>query len=154
MVADDAKQQGYVMPVSPSMLPILCRSAVACGVDTLSQRTEYAATDWASLSLQALGSLLYHVPRMSLDRWRTIAVEHELGVVITTPEGRRVLLTGRLDWYAQHESGDYCLIDHKSSAAEGLGPHFVEQRAERQVRRRAQRDQPLTVSIGVICVTP
>lgn len=129
----------------PSALPLVCHAAIRCGVERLSERTEYAATDWDSLGLQALASLMYHVPRMALEKWRTLFVEHDLGVVLTTADGRRILLTGRIDWIVEHlPSGDLTLVDHKSSASEGLGPLFVEHDVQLVIYRELMRAHGLS----------
>jgi hypothetical protein len=115
---------------------LACHAAIKLSIDKLSERTEYAATDWEALGAQALGALLYHVPRMNLPAWETLAVEFELGVVLTLEDGRRVLLTGRIDWIALHKpTGVIYLIDHKTSASEALGPLFVEHDAQLVIYR-------------------
>jgi hypothetical protein len=117
-------------------VPFICTAAVKVSIDKLSERTEYAATDWESLGSQALGALLYHVPRMNLEAWETLAIELELGVVLTLEDGRKVLLTGRIDWVARHiPSGVVYLLDHKTSSSEALGPHFVEHDAQLVIYR-------------------
>lgn len=102
----------------PTQMTFVAMAGLKCAAAKLSEKTEYAATDFDRLSDRALPALQYHLPRMAIEKWETLVydgqptIELELGAVL--PEG--VLLTGRLDWVARYKpTGRVYLIDHKTT---------------------------------------